>query len=354
MSETPYLSVIMPVRNEGAFLERALGCVLAQDYPADRFEIIVADGMSTDSTRTLLSLFAERDPRIRVVDNPGRIVPTGMNIALREARGEIIVRVDGHCEIERDYLSLCVEHLKRPDVDGVGGPVITVGDTLVAQTIALAMSSPFGVGGSTFRTVEDRTVFADTIPFPAYRLSTIQRVGLYDEELVRNQDDEYNYRLRKHGAKLLLAADVRSKYYSRGTLRKLWRQYYQYGFWKVRVMQKHPRQMSVRQFAPVTLVLAFLTTTIAACFSVWGMFGLGGLISAYAGSNFAGTIKSIRKITDWRQLFLLPMCFTILHFSYGCGFLVGLVWFCRRWGEQTPTIPLVPKELVPKEMVSHA
>ena len=249
----PFVSVVMPVRDEAGFIERSLGAVLAQDYPAGRMEVIVADGMSRDATRDLVRAAADRDPRVRLVDNPGRIAPTGLNAALAQARGQVLVRVDGHCEIAPDYVSRCVAHLSGGEADGVGGPLETIGETPVAQVIALAMSSGFGVGGAAFRTRKGWTGLVDTVAFPAYTRAATDLAGPYDEELVRNQDDEYNYRLRERGARILLAADVGARYFSRGTVRSLFRQYLQYGFWKVRVLQKHPRQMSLRQFIPPTL-----------------------------------------------------------------------------------------------------
>ncbi|HEX9004828.1 MAG TPA: glycosyltransferase family 2 protein, partial [Blastocatellia bacterium] len=252
----------MPVRNEADYIANSLGAVLEQDYPADLMEIIVADGMSTDATREVVRSLQARFPNVRLIDNPGKIAPTGLNRAINEARGDIIVRVDGHCEIEPDYVRRSVEHLQNDGphgrVDGVGGPIETIGETAMAEVIAAAMSSSFGVGGSAFRTVKGRTMLTDTIAFPTYTREIIERGGEYDEELVRNQDDEYNYRLRKMGANLLLASDVRSRYYSRGTLKKLFKQYFQYGFWKVRVLQKHPRQMSLRQFVPPLFVSSLL------------------------------------------------------------------------------------------------
>jgi glycosyltransferase involved in cell wall biosynthesis len=334
MTALPFLSVIMPIRNEGAIIRESLEAVLAQDYDQDRMEILVVDGMSTDDTRQIVLSMQSRSPNIILLDNPGKIVPVGMNIALRRARGDIFVRVDGHCTIARDYVSRCVGHLQNDGVDGVGGPVHTVGSTRVARVIALAMSSKFGVGGSAFRTVTDRTMLADTVPFPAYTRAIVQRAGPYDEELVRNQDDEYNYRLRKLGAKLLLASDVRSEYFSRSSLRSLWRQYYQYGYWKVRVLQKHPMQMSARQFVPAALV-ASLCAAAALCIPApaAGLFTLGAILIAYMATNILASLLTARG-ADRDVLILLPTAYAALHFSYGLGFLRGLVKFRNRWGDQ--------------------
>ena len=173
-------------------------------------------------------------------------------------------------------------------------------------------------------------MLADTVPFPAYTRSIIQKAGLYDEELVRNQDDEYNYRIRELGGKLLLAEDVRSKYFSRGSFRKLWKQYFQYGFYKVRVLQKHPRQMSIRQFVPPLFVLSLLVSIILALVTSWGWIALLSIIGAYIVANLvASTITAAKR--GWNHLLLLPIAYTIIHLSYGCGFLTGLFKFWNRW-----------------------
>lgn len=322
----------MPVRNEAGYIERSLGSVLAQDYPPEQMEIIVADGMSTDQTRALIAGFQTRFPRLKVIDNPGKIAPTGLNRAIAQASGDIIVRVDGHCEIAPDYLRRCVHYLQSGAADGVGGPIETIGETLSARVIATAMSSAFGVGGSAFRTIKDQTMLTDTVAFPAYTRTIIERAGPYDEELVRNQDDEYNYRLRKLGAKILLAADVQSRYYSRSTFRKVFKQYYQYGYWKVRVLQKHPRQMSLRQFVPPAFVAALLAGLLAASFLPLGAWLLAGILGCYLLANLLASARSASKSDAFgSHLLLLPIVYTALHISYGLGFLVGLIKFAPRW-----------------------
>lgn len=326
-----FVTVIMPVRNEAAYIERSLGAVLAQDYPADQMEIIVVDGMSDDGTREYIMSLQTSYPNLYLVDNPKRIVPPAMNIGLRRAKGEIIIRVDGHCEIAPDYVRRCVEHLQQDVVDGVGGPIETVGETAAAEAIALAMSSWFGVGGSAFRTIKDRPMLVETVAFPAYTRETIQKIGLYDEELVRNQDDEYNYRLLKAGGKILLSPDIRSRYYSRSSLRSLWRQYYQYGFWKVRVMQKHPRQMRWRQFVPLALVLSLIGSLFLSLFIPIARWLLLGIVLAYLAADLLASFSLGRK-HGWHLVPQLLLIHPILHLSYGLGFLNGLARFAPRWG----------------------
>ena len=333
MNNLPLVTIIMPIRNEAAFIARSLGAVLAQNYPADKMEIIVIDGMSRDGTRNIVRHLQTNQPNLHLLDNSDQTVAPGLNIAVGMARGEIIVRVDGHCVIALDYVRRCVYYLSNEGVDAVGGPIETVGQTLVAQTIALAMSSSFGVGGSAFRTVANRTMLADTVAFPAYTRRILEQAGPFDEELVRNQDDEYNCRLRKLGAKILLAADIRSKYCSRISFRSLWRQYFQYGYWKVRVLQKHPQQMQPRQFAPLALVSALLVSTLLALVHPWGWWSVTLVLAAYTVSNLATSLWLARR-EGWAHLLRLPLVFAILHLSYGLGFLVGLFKFWNRWGQE--------------------
>jgi succinoglycan biosynthesis protein ExoA len=320
--ELPLVSVIMPVRNESAYIRRSLAAVLAQDYPADLIEVIVADGMSTDGTRQMVQAAQTEHPNVRLLDNPRLIAPTALNLATATALGEIIVRVDGHCEIEPDYVTNCVRHLLDGEAEGVGGSVETVGETATARVIAVAMSSPFGVGGTAFRTTKGRTMLVDTIPFPAYSRKTVQAAGPYDETLVRDQDDEYNYRIRKLGGRLLLAADVNSRYYSRAGLTSLWRQYFGYGYWKARVLWRHPRQMKLRQFVPAAFVVCLGLGAALCPFSrpVRRLIRLALL--AYGSASGLASARAAAQ-TDRRDLPKLPAAFAAMHLSYGAGFLLG-------------------------------
>ncbi len=323
------VTVIMPIRNEAAFIGRSLGAVLAQDYPHDLLDVLVVDGRSTDKTRDVVRSVANGYTRVRLLDNPAGIVATGLNLALKEARGDVIVRIDGHCEVPPHYVRTCVKHLDEDQVDGVGGAVRTVGDTLTARAIATAMSCQFGVGNSAFRTTRGVSQLTDTVAFPAYTRAAITRAGPYDEELVRNQDDEYNYRLRSLGARILLAGDVESIYHGRASLRRLCRQYFEYGYWKVRVMQKHPRQMRARQAAPALLVLSLALGTLLSLLSPLAAYATALLLLTYLAATAAASIAQAR--TDWRMLPILPLAFVTLHLAYGLGFLTGLVAFWRRW-----------------------
>jgi succinoglycan biosynthesis protein ExoA len=340
----PSVSVVLPIRNEAAFIGRALASVLTQDYPADRLEVLVADGRSTDATRDIVGFFEGRSSgRVRLIDNPGEIVPTGLNAAIATATGDVIVRVDGHCEVPPDFVRRAVLHLSRDAVDCVGGILDTVGETRTARVIAAAMSAPFGVGGSAFRSADATStggysMLTDTVAFPAFTRDAIARAGWFDEELVRNQDDEYSYRLRRLGGRILLAADMRARYYSRGTMRGLWRQCFEYGYWKVRVLQKHPRQMRARHFVPAMFVAALAAGADVVAFAPWLWPLPASIIALYLAAAAAASAATAhrhgwwRHVSEWRLVPLLAACFATMHVAYGVGSLTGAVGFWRRWG----------------------
>lgn len=325
-STTPLVTVVMPIRNEGNYIEKSLGAVLHQDYPSEKMEIIIADGMSTDNTRDIIRTM-QAQYSLTLIDNPSKYVPAGLNRAIRLAKGEVIIRVDGHCELASDYVRRCVTYLDgHPDVDCVGGALVTVGETLVARTIAVAMSSPFGVGGVAFRTGSQKGRLVDTLAFGAYRRDVFDKIGLFDEELVRNQDDEFNVRLTQTGGLIWLDPDITSTYYSRAGFKGLWKQYFQYGFYKVRVMQKRGTIPSWRHLVPSAFVGGLFLSMVLALITkqpLWLLLAAG----PYAFANSIASLLTARK--NMVMLPILPIAFLILHLSYGLGFLGGL-WCWRK------------------------
>jgi succinoglycan biosynthesis protein ExoA len=332
-TERPTVTVIMPVRNEEGFIARSLGAVLGQSYPAELVQVLVADGMSEDRTREIVDGLARARPAatVEIVDNPGGIVPTGFNAALDRAKGDVIVRVDGHTVIAPDYVEACVEALAASGADAVGGRMDAQGSGPVGTAIALATSSRFGVGDARFHYATGEH-WVDTVYLGAWRRELFARVGRFDPEMVRNQDDEFSYRLRAAGGRLLLTDRIRSRYHSRGSLRTVFRQYRQYGFWKVRVLQKHPKQMSARQFVPPLFVAALAAGAVLAPASRSARRGLAGLVGAYAVAALAASVAVAHR-HGWRHLPVLPAAFAAIHVGYGSGFLAGLVRFARRWGD---------------------
>ena len=337
----PLVSIAMPIRNEAGFIARSLGAVLAENYPSDRVEIFLVDGQSEDGTPEIARevIRQHSDRKICLLDNPKRIFSTGFNIALSQARGEIVIMLGGHTEIPPDYIRVCVEYLgRRSDVACVGGFVENIAKRHLGQTIALSMGTFFGVGGVAFRTLSSRLGQADTVAFGAYRRAMFQKYGLLDEEMVRNQDDEFNYRLREMGERILLVPDIQARYHSRSSLASLWQQYFQYGYWKVRVLQKHPRQMRLRQFVPPAFVAALMGSYLFAWLFPLGWVLFIGLSAAYILANVAASVWTAFQ-KGLRNVMLLPLVFSILHISYGTGFLVGLVKFRNRWGDKKGKVP---------------
>jgi succinoglycan biosynthesis protein ExoA len=335
----PFVSIILPIRNEAIYTKRGLLTITEQDYPAERMEILIADGMSTDDTRSQIQEFSISCPtiRIQILDNPGRIVPIGMNIALRQAKGEIIIRVDGHTVISPDYVRQCVRSLQRTHADNVGGKMDGIGAAPFGKAVAICTSTTFGIGGGLFH-YSDKEEWVDTVYMGAWPRQIFERIGLFDEELVRDQDDEFNYRLREHGGRILLCPSIKSKYMVRSTPKTLWKQYYQYGFWKVRVLQKHPKQMSLRQFVPVIFVLALIGSILFAFFPL--LRPLSSVIpSLYLIVNLlVSTFTACKRGREY--LPFLPLIYAILHLSYGIGFLLGLIMFAKRWGDRTGNVPV--------------
>jgi GT2 family glycosyltransferase len=333
----------MPIRNEAAYIERSLISVLNQDYPPELMEILVGDGMSEDATRDIIDkTVREREvavaarqqqatgpflPAVKVLDNPGRIVPTAFNHGLSHARGAIIIRVDGHCEIQPDYVRRCVELLLQTGADNVGGLQYAAGNNLVGKAISLATSSPFGVGGAKFH-YSAQPGWVDTVYLGAYRREVFERIGGFDEELVRNQDDEFNFRLTQSGGKIWLDPSLKTVYYSRASFGKLWRQYFQYGFYKVRVMQKRGGVASWRHLAPAGFVVALFLSIFLGWITGSPKIGLV-VTGPYAMANICASFWAARR--DWQILPLLPLSYLILHLSYGAGFLWGLWIWRHRW-----------------------
>ena len=331
------ITIILPIFNEAKYINRTLDAILNQDYPRDQLEILIVDGMSNDGTREILASYQSNHQNISIVDNPKRIVPTGMNLAIEQAKGDVIIRVDGHTEIAPDYVSQCVYILAKSGAENVGGKMTAIGTTKFGEAVGKATSHPFGIGNARFH-YSDKTEEVDSVYLGAWSMRVFEKIGLFDEELVRNQDDEFNYRIREVGGKVLLHPGIKSKYTVRSTPSGLWQQYFQYGYWKVRVMQKHPRQMSLRQFIPPTFVLSLIVSLILALTLSWGWIPLVAILGSYLAANFACSL-SIAQKEGWQILRLLPIAFAIIHISYGLGFLVGLVKFANRWNDKSGKVP---------------
>jgi glycosyltransferase involved in cell wall biosynthesis len=326
-----YISVMVPCRNEEKHIEKFIATLIDQDYARENMEVFFIDGLSTDNTRNIIERYSRGHPFIRVLSNPRRIVPAAMNIGIRQAKGDVIIRMDAHTTYPRDYLSKCVAFLDKTRADNVGGPIISLSDTFWGNAIAAGMSSIFGVGNSRFR-LGGFEGYVDTVPFGAYRRDVFDAIGLFDEELVRNQDDELNYRLIKSGGKIYMSPEITSCYTPRDSLRKLWLQYYEYGYWKVRVIQKHKVPASWRHLVPVTFVLSILASGLLALFDKRSLYVFLAIVCSYLLLSAFFSVKSaIEK--GMRYVAVLPFVYAVLHVSYGVGFLHGIWDFvlAKKW-----------------------
>jgi glycosyltransferase involved in cell wall biosynthesis len=325
MSTSPRVSVVLPCRNERSPIEACLRSVLAQEPPPGGFEVLVAEGNSDDGTADVLAELARRHPQVRVIPNPERIVSTGLNRAIRAARGEIIARMDAHSEYAPSYLRECVALLDETGADNVGGPWVARGDGYLSRAIAAAFQSPFAVGGARGHDAAHEGP-VDTVYLGCWPRVTFERVGYFDEELVRNQDDEHNLRLTRAGGKVWQSPRIRSWYRPRKSLGALFVQYMQYGYWKVRVIQKHRIPASIRHVVPGAFVLTLLSLMMLAPFMLWAVYGLTGVLALYlACVLMASLLTSLRAGPALAPV--LPLVFACYHVGYGCGFLRGCLDF---------------------------
>jgi succinoglycan biosynthesis protein ExoA len=328
------VSIVMACRNEGKHIRALMDSLLAQDMNGISWEAIIADGMSDDNTRSILAEYHAKHPELIMVDNPGRIVSTGLNAAIRAARGEVIIRMDGHTRYAGDYCRKSLETLEKTGADNVGGAARTEAKGTRAQAVAAAYHSKFSTGGAAFHD-ENYEGYVDTVPYGCWRKSTLVNLGLFDEALVRNQDDEMNLRITRAGGKVWQSPAIVSWYSPRPNLTSLFRQYFQYGFWKVAVIRKHRIPGSIRHVVPIAFVLANIFLLLGILVSVatgakpW-LWLTGGawlaMISLYSAVILLASFLAAKE-RGWFLFPYLPPVFATYHFSYGLGFLAGLRWY---------------------------
>ncbi len=321
----PTISVIMPVLNEAAFIEGSLRAILDQDYPAECLEVLVVDGMSNDGTREIVQRMAEVDGRVRLIDNPKRIIPAALNAGLVSARHAYIARMDGHTLVPPDYLRRCVEVMRQSGADCVGGRWVYAGTTYVGHAIAAAMDSRFGVGISRWRGAR-MAGEADTVPYGFMRRDQALALGGYNELLLTNEDYEFNYRLRRGGGRIYYSPAICMTYYVRSSLKALWRQYFRYGMWKARMLKLHPESLRLRHVLAPLLVLGLLGGAMLALAWRPGRWVYGAGLGLYSLLVLVFSAKQAAQ-RGWQLLPVIAAAFVTLHLAWGIGFLSG-AW---RW-----------------------
>ncbi|HWF13758.1 MAG TPA: glycosyltransferase family 2 protein, partial [Candidatus Acidoferrales bacterium] len=262
-NEPLQISVIVSCRNEIRHIRTFLGCLFHQDLRGLEMEVLIADGMSEDGTRSVLDEFDKKYSVLRVIDNPEKIAATGLNHAIWEAKGEIILRMDVHSLYAPDYIRTCIAVLQETHADNVGGPALTRAQGYIPEAIAYAFHVPFAAGGAKFRD-PDYEGPVSTVPYGCWRKSTLNAVGCFDAELVRGQDDELNYRIVSAGGTVWQSPRIVSWYQPRTSLSRLFRQFFQNGFWKVAAVRKHRRPASIRNLVPVSSLFAGILLLLCA------------------------------------------------------------------------------------------
>lgn len=324
--QVPQVSVLVPCRNEAKHIEDCLANIYGFAPPPGGFEVIVIDGMSNDGTRDILCRLKKRYPGLIVLDNLRRTVPYGMNMGIQRAQGEYIVRVDVRCIHPPNYLLDLIELSKKTKADNVGGVLVPIsGETYVQKSIARTYKSRIAMGGA----LRDRGDFlgeTDTVYGGCFKKSRLIEIGMYDEKMVRNQDDELSFRLRERGGKIIQDGRIKIQYFPRSSFRHLFRQFTQYGYWKVNVIKKHPHQASVRHFLPAILILGFTALGSAALLYKYFLVGL----TIYAASYFLSIIFESLRVAYRNDIRLWPGVLTsvlLIHIGFGLGFLINLI--CR-------------------------
>lgn len=324
----PFVSVVIPCRNEERYIADLIESIVRQDYPKEKTEVIIADGMSDDRTREIINQYAQKYQFIKMIDNPQKIVPTALNLAIKLSVGEVIIRLDAHCIYPENYFSELIKVLIETGADNVGAMWETCpgANTLAAKSIAIVMSHPFGVGNAVYRTRNNASepFEVDTVPFGCYKRSVFDKIGFFDEELVRNQDNEFNERLIKNNGKIYLIPTLKIKYFARDNYYKLWKMFYQYGLFGPLVDKKLRKPARLRRYIPSIFVLSLLIPNLVSVF--YKKINLLSVISAVMYAVCASTFSILLSIKE-RNFLLFPflcVAFLVSHLSYGIGYFVGI------------------------------
>jgi glycosyltransferase involved in cell wall biosynthesis len=324
----PKVSVIIPCYNEQSTIRLLLTALYEQTFPRAEMEIILADGMSTDGTRAEIAAFQKDFPdlEVRVVDNMLRNIPSGVNCAIRAARGEIIVRSDAHSKPYPDYVTNSVKALEEGRGDNVGGvwEIHPGADTWIAKSISVAAAHPLGVGDAMYRHAKHASE-VDTVPFGSFRRSLIEKIGLFDESLLTNEDYEFNARVRGAGGKIWLDPSIRSVYFARSTLLELIRQYWRYGFWKWRMLRRYPNTLRWRQALPPLFVLSLLGLALLSIFFPFARpVAAGEILLYFSIMILAGLYTAVRQRKPY-LIIGLPLAISAMHITWGSGFLWSML-----------------------------
>lgn len=331
MNKYIYVSFIVPIFNEELKIRKTILSILKQNTSVE-FEIIIIDGMSNDKTRKILRELKSLYSNIILLNNEKKIVSVGFNKGLSISKGQIIIRVDGHSTLKSDFVKNCIDTFGRVNADCVGGPTNHVSQSYIGDLIKIAQTSKFGTGGVSFRSKITNGKYVNTLAFGAYKRDIFKKIGGYDEELIRNQDDEFNFRLIQNGGTIWIDPLIKSSYYSRDSILKFIKQYFQYGFYKVRVMQKRSSLASIRHIMPASFVSSLIFSLIF-YYLLDNHFVFFSLIFPYIFLALSASMVGLNfKIKNLFSVLPLSFIYFAMHFSYGFGSLLGLLFFIKKWG----------------------
>jgi cellulose synthase/poly-beta-1,6-N-acetylglucosamine synthase-like glycosyltransferase len=324
----PKVSVIVPCYNEQSTIRFLLEALHGQTFPSAEMEVLISDGMSTDGTRDVIAAFQSDFPDldVRVVDNTRRSIPSGLNRAIEASRGELLIRLDAHSKPHPDYIANCVKAHAEGLGDNVGGvwEIQPGAPTWIARSIAVAASHPLGVGDALYRHTT-RAAEVDTVPFGSFRRALVDRIGLFDESLLTNEDYEFNARLRGAGGRIWLDPSIRSVYFARSTLLELARQYLRYGYWKWRMLRRYPKTLRWRQALPPLFVLSLAMLAMVSLFFPRAGYALAGELAIYYSTlTLAGLHAAIRR-REPHLIIGLPLAISVMHIAWGSGFLWSIL-----------------------------
>jgi glycosyltransferase involved in cell wall biosynthesis len=325
------VSIIVPCLNEQATIESLLKAIYQQTYPRDEMEVIIADGLSIDNTREVITNFSQTYPdlRVRIVDNEKRNIPSGLNRAIEVAQGKYLLRLDAHSKPYPDYVERCVQALVRGVGDNVGGvwEIKPGSKGWIPASIAFAASHPFGVGDARYR-LGGEPQYVETVPFGSYHRSLIERIGFYNEKLLTNEDYEFNVRIRQAGGKIWFDPAIRSIYFARSSLRELMKQYWRYGFWKARMLRMYPNSIRFRQYIPPLFVFSLLFILLGMFFYSSFIILLIVEILIYVIFLLIAGIHAYLQQRELKLLFGVPIAMATMHIAWGSSFLWSIV---REW-----------------------
>jgi len=325
--EQPLVSIVIPARNEEKTIQRCIDSLTNSDYPMNRLEIIVVDGMSEDRTGEIVKMLSAENSQIRLLPNEKKITPVARNIGVKAAQGDYIMFFDAHSTASSDYIRKCVELIRETDADNVGGVLKTLPseETLLGRAISKVLSSRFGVGGSKFRTGVEARQEVDTVPFGFYKRDVFERIGLFNENLVRNQDIEFNLRLKRAGGKILLSPEVELSYLSRSDLKGFLRNNFGNGFWVIYASRFSKTPFSLRHLVPMFFTVFLLMATILSLLPLVFTYLWLVPIVLYLAIDTMFSIWVMHQCNNKRSLLLALVLFPFLHLAYGLGSIAGFL-----------------------------